>query len=143
MRAPLYRPFARAGDLVFVSGQVGVLPDGTTAPGGVAPQTAQALDNLRGVLKSAGLNMTDVVKVTVFLEDLDSYDAMNVAYEEAFPDSAVRPARSAVAVRGLVRDFVVEIEACAYQPAGPARTVGDAPVRHAYDDLPERSREEP
>lgn len=115
MSEPMYRPYVAAGETVFLSGQVGLLPDGSTITGGAEAQAVQALNNMRTVLESAGLTMADVVKVNVFLESMDDYDAMNAAYVQAFPEAAKRPARSAMAVHQLPRDFLVEIEGVAYR----------------------------
>src|SRR5690606_17959641 len=95
-----YSPAIRTGDLVFLSGQVGLRP-GTRelAAGGVAGETEQALENVRAVLAAAGLTPADVVKCTVFLADMRDYGAMNEVYARFF-DSAP-PARSAVGVNGL------------------------------------------
>lgn len=107
-----YSPAIRAGDLVFLSGQVGLRP-GTRAlaAGGIAGETEQALENVRTVLAAAGLSPADVVKCTVFLADMRDYDAMNAVYSRFF-DSAP-PARSAVGVNGLPLGARVEIECIA------------------------------
>ncbi|MFW2336241.1 RidA family protein [Ilumatobacter sp.] len=115
MSKPLgpYTPAVRAGDFIFVSGQVG-MADGSLADG-VAAQTAQAVANLTGQLASMGASLDDVVKTTCFLVDMDSFATFNAAYIEAFGDH--RPARSTVAVRELPVNAVVEIEAVAHRPA--------------------------
>lgn len=115
MSKPLgpYTPVVRAGDLVFVSGQVGVR-DGALADG-VAGQTAQAIANLTAQLASVGAELTDVVKTTCFLVDMDAFATFNDAYVAGFGKH--RPARSTVAVRELPVGAVVEIEAIAYLPA--------------------------
>jgi 2-iminobutanoate/2-iminopropanoate deaminase len=114
MSKPLgpYTPAVRAGDFVFVSGQVGAA-EGALVEGGVAGQTAQAVKNLTAQLDSMGLELTDVVKTTCFLVDMDAFATFNTAYVEAFGDH--RPARSTVAVRELPVGAVVEIEAVAYR----------------------------
>lgn len=114
MSKPLgpYTPAVRAGDLIFVSGQVGMV-DGAL-PDGVAAQTAQAVANLAGQLASMGASLDDVVKTTCFLIDMDAFATFNEAYVEAF--GRHRPARSTVAVRELPVSAVVEIEAVAYHP---------------------------
>ncbi len=114
MTKPLgpYTPVVRAGDFIFVSGQVGVA-DGQLVEGGVAGQTAQAVANLAGQLESMGASLTDVVKTTCVLVDMDSFTTFNDAYVEAL--GAHRPARSTVAVRELPVGAVVEIEAVAYR----------------------------
>ncbi len=111
-----YTPIRQAGDLLFVSGQVGVNPDNNVAPKDIAGQTERALLNLENVLRKSGAELNDVVKTTVFLTDMDNFAAMNEAYERRF--DSPRPARSAVAVRELPRvggdtELLVEIEAVA------------------------------
>ena len=115
MSKPLgpYTPVVRAGDFIIVSGQVGVV-DGALAAGGVAGQTTAALANLADRLAEMGASLTDVVKTTCFLIDMDSFDTFNTAYIESFGDH--RPARSTVAVRELPIGAQVEIEAMAYKP---------------------------
>ena len=105
-----YTPIVRAGAWLVVSGQVG-LRDGALVDGGVEAEARQALANLRGLLESEGASLADVVKTTVFLRHMDDYDAMNEVYVSAFGDH--RPARSAVAVAGLPRGALVEVEAWA------------------------------
>jgi 2-iminobutanoate/2-iminopropanoate deaminase len=104
-----YTPIVRAGEWLVVSGQLG-LHDGELA-GGTAEQCRQALANLAGLLESEGASLADVVKTTVFLRHMDDYDAMNEVYVAAFGDH--RPARSAIAVAGLPRGALVEVEAWA------------------------------
>jgi len=115
MSKPLgpYTPVVRAGDFIIVSGQVGVR-DGALADGGVAGQTAQAVANLADRLAEVGASLTDVVKTTCFLIDMDAFATFNAAYVDAFGDH--RPARSTVAVRELPIRAQVEIEAMAYRP---------------------------
>lgn len=105
-----YTPIVRAGDWLVVSGQVG-LRDGQIVDGGVREQLEQALANLRGLLEGEGASMSDVVKTTIFLRQMDDYVEMNEAYVAAFGEH--RPARSAVAVAGLPLGALVEIEAWA------------------------------
>jgi 2-iminobutanoate/2-iminopropanoate deaminase len=116
MSKPLgpYTPVVRAGDFIIVSGQVGA-NDGALVDGGVAGQTTQALANLVDRLAEMGAALTDVVKTTCFLIDMDSFATFNAAYIEGFGDH--RPARSTVAVRELPIGAQVEIEAMAYKPA--------------------------
>lgn len=116
MSKPLgpYTPVVRAGDFIIVSGQVGVV-DGVLADGGVAGQTAAAIANLAARLAEMGAELTDVVKTTCFLIDMDAFATFNAAYVEGFGDH--RPARSTVAVRELPVGAQVEIEAMAYRPA--------------------------
>jgi len=109
-----YTPVVRAGDLLVVSGQLGLGPDGLV-DGGVGPQLRRALENLRGLVEGAGARLDQVVKTTVFLTDMDDYATMNEVYCEAFGDH--RPARSAVAVAALPLGAVVEVEAWLHAPA--------------------------
>ncbi|MGZ6097346.1 MAG: RidA family protein [Myxococcaceae bacterium] len=102
----------RAGELVFVSGQLG-FPAGSRdlVPGGVGPETQAALEGVARNLAKVGLTMEDVVKCTVFLADIADFQTMNGAYTKAFPTDP--PARSTVAVAGLVAKAKVEIECIA------------------------------
>jgi 2-iminobutanoate/2-iminopropanoate deaminase len=113
-----YSPVRQAGNLLFVSGQIGVDAKTKTAPEDAAKQTAQALANLQTVLESADAHLKDIVKVTIFLTDMGNFTAVNEVYEQWF--DVPRPARSAVAVRELPRvagdtGLLVEIEATAYK----------------------------
>lgn len=106
-------PAVRAGDFVFVSGQVPVGADGKIVPGGVAAETRQVLENVRACLALAGCELPDVVKTTVWLRDRDDFAEFNAAYAEFFPEKP--PARSTAESR-LMIDIAVEIEAVAYKP---------------------------
>lgn len=116
MSTPLgpYRPIVRAGDFLIVSGQGG-MRDGSVVSGGVAAETTQAVANLASLLDTVGAGLTDVVKTTCFLTDMDSFATFNEAYSAAF--GGHRPARSTVEVSALPAGFLVEIEAWAYRPA--------------------------
>mgnify|MGYP000846008268 CR=1 FL=1 len=109
-----YTPLVRAGDFLIASGQLG-LGDAGLVDGGVAGQLRQAIGNLAALLESAGASLSDVVKTTVFLVDMDDYAVMNDVYCDGFGDH--RPARSAVAVAALPLGAVVEIEAWSHVPA--------------------------
>ena len=109
-----YTPVVRAGDFLVTSGQLGQR-DGQLVDGGIVAETRQAMANLKSVLESEGASISDVVKTTVFLADIDEWPAMNEPYLEALGDH--RPARSAFAVAGLPLGARVEIEAWAYRPA--------------------------
>ena len=113
--APPGLPFSsavRVGDLLFLSGQVGVLP-GTTelVPGGIEPETRQTMENIKAVLAYAGSSLDRVVKCTVFLADLQHYAAMNAVYASYFPVNP--PARSTLGANGLALGAAVEIECIA------------------------------
>jgi len=100
------------GDLVFTAGQIPLTPDGDLLDDeDIAVQTRQSLENVKAILEEEGLTMQDVLKVTVFLGDIDDFDEMNDAYKEYFQDNP--PARSAVEVGELPKGAGVEIEAIA------------------------------
>lgn len=105
-------PAVRAGDFVFVSGQVPVV-NGAVVPGGIGPETRAVLDHVKACLALAGAKMEDVVKTTVWLRDRDDFPAFNAVYAEYFPNRP--PARSTAESR-LMIDIAVEIEAIAYAP---------------------------
>lgn len=108
-------PYSQAisfGPFVYTSGQLPIDPStGEFAPGGISEQTHQSLRNLQAVLQAAGLDLQDVVKTTVFLADMNDFAAMNQVYAQYF--SAPFPARSAVAVKTLPKNALVEIECIA------------------------------
>ncbi|MDR3261839.1 MAG: Rid family detoxifying hydrolase, partial [Tannerella sp.] len=95
-----YSQAVRVGNLVFVSGQLGLDPaTGAFVEGGVKEQTSQAFRNIRAILSAAGYTIQDVVKVTVFLVDMADFAAVNEVYAASFEGDF--PARSAVAVKTL------------------------------------------
>ena len=111
-------PYSQAvgiGGLLFTSGQIPLLPDGSLVEGDVQAQTRQVLANLAAVLEAGGSSLDQVVKCTVFLADMNDFAAVNAVYGEAFTDDP--PARSAVEVARLPRDVMVEIEAVALRSA--------------------------
>ncbi len=116
-----YSPIVRAGDLLVVSGQLGLV-DGAMVTGGVAAETAQALRNMSVLLEGEGARLSDVVKTTVFLRHMRDFDLMNEAYVAAFGEH--RPARSAFAVAELPRLALVEIEAWAHAPRSSSAPTG-------------------
>ncbi|MBR2520871.1 MAG: RidA family protein [Oscillospiraceae bacterium] len=107
-----YSQGIKAGNLVFCSGQLPVDPTtGAFAGITIEEQTRQSLLNVSAVLEAAGVSLSDVVKTTVFLKDMNDFTAMNGVYTQFFPSDA--PARSAVEVARLPKDALVEIEAIA------------------------------
>jgi len=101
---------------VFCSGQIAIDPaSGRMAEGGIEAETRRALENLRELLRAAGLGLRDVVKTTIFLADLADFETVNRIYGEHF--SAPYPARSTVQVAALPRRALIEIEATARRPA--------------------------
>lgn len=109
-----YSQAIRVGDMLFCSGQVGRAPAAAKIEGDIQQQTRQVLDNLKAVLAAAGLDVSNVVKTTVFLTDMNDFAAMNEIYAQYLaPDGVVPPARSTVQVSRLPMDAQVEIEAIA------------------------------
>lgn len=97
--------------MVFCSGQVGLDPMSGDLVDGLESQTKRALTNLKGVLEASGSSLGSVVKTTVFLTSMDDFGAMNAIYGEFFPQDP--PARSTIAVSGLPKGAVFEVEAIA------------------------------
>ena len=112
-KAP-YSPVVVDGDLVLTAGQVGFDGNGYLVPGGIEPQTRQALDNLTACLRAAGCERDDVLKVGAYLADLRDFEAYNAVYREYFQEPY--PARTTVGV-SLPGGILVEIEATARVPA--------------------------
>lgn len=107
-------PYSQAiavGDMLFISGQIPVNPADGTVPEGIAAQTAQSISNIKAILAEAGMTIDNVVKTTVFLADMSLFSAMNEVYAQNF--TAPFPARSAVAVKELPKQVLVEIETIA------------------------------
>lgn len=100
-----------AGNTLYTSGQLGLIPATGELPQGVEAQAAQALDNLKAVLAAAGMDLADVVKTTVFLADMNDFAAINALYSKYFPGEA--PARSCVQAAALPKGALFEIEAVA------------------------------
>ena len=113
-------PFAtavRAGDFVFISGQVAMKENGEIEPGGVESQTKRTMENVIAALALAGCTLDDVVKVGVWLDDTRDFWTFNKVYASYFPNGG--PARSTVRSKLMV-DAKVEIDAVAYQPLANA-----------------------
>jgi len=106
-----YSQAIRAGGFVYTSGQIGLTPEGDLVGETIEEQTRQVLTNLASVLKAAGCSLTQVVKTTVFLADMNDFGVVNGIYGEYFAENP--PARSAVQVARLPKDVKIEIEAIA------------------------------
>ena len=107
-----YSQAIRIGNLVYTSGQIPIDPTtGTFVEGGIKEQTCQSLTNVKAILEEAGLSMTNVVKTTVLMADMNDFADMNAVYAEFF--SEPYPTRSAVAVKTLPKGALVEIEVVA------------------------------
>ena len=99
------------GDLVFTSGQLPLNPDTNEMPQGIEAQAKQSLDNVKAVVEAAGSDMSKVVKVTIFLKDLNDFGKVNEIYGTYFTKNY--PARSCVQVARIPRDALIEVEAVA------------------------------
>ena len=119
----LDRPFSeavRAGDFLFLSGQLGEIPEtGKLAEGGLQAEARQTLINVKRVLEANGSSLSDVVKCTVFLADISEWPAFNTVYRQFFQKPF--PARSALAASGLALNARVELECIAYVPPRSSR----------------------
>lgn len=114
-----YSQARRAGELLFISGQIALDPaSGRMIGENAAEQTARVMQNLGAVLRAAGLGWEDVVNTTVFLADLDDFEAMNQVYAGFFPPGADPPARACVQTAALPKGALVEIEAVAHGGPG-------------------------
>ena len=110
-----YVQAVRAGDLLFASGQLGLIPENGRLPEGIGAQTRQALANVNAVLEEAGFSRADVVKTTVFLTDLGNFSLVNEIYGDFFGNG--KPARSCVEVSALPKGGLIEIEITAARQA--------------------------
>ena len=107
-----YSPAVRAGQLLFVSGQVALDPaTGNMVEGGIAEQTRRVLDNVGALLTAGGRSFADVVRTTIFLADMNDFAAVNEIYGQYFPEPY--PARATVQVARLPKDARVEIDVIA------------------------------
>lgn len=99
------------GDMVFTSGQIPLTAEGVLVEGGIVEQTHQVIRNVEAVLQEAGSGLEQVVKTTVFIKDMNQFQAINEVYAEYFTDH--RPARSCVEVARLPKDVLIEMEVIA------------------------------
>jgi 2-iminobutanoate/2-iminopropanoate deaminase len=107
-----YSAGVKIGNFVYTAGQLGIDPkSGKLVTGGVEAETRQALMNISEILKAAGVSLSDVVKTTVFLQNMDDFGVMNVIYGEFFQDQY--PARSTIQVAKLPLNAAIEVEAIA------------------------------
>lgn len=109
-----YNQAIRAGHTLYISGQIALSPQtGELVGGSVADEARQVLDNLAAILAEAGYALTDVVKTTIFLRNMDDFATVNTVYGTYFTEQA--PARETVAVAGLPKNVSVEISAIAWK----------------------------
>jgi len=105
-----YSQAIKVGNFIYTSGQIALTPNGEFLDGDVKTQTRQVCENLKAVLNEAGVGIENVVKTTIFLENIDDFAAVNEVYGEYFSH---KPARSTVAVKSLPKGAKVEIECVA------------------------------
>jgi 2-iminobutanoate/2-iminopropanoate deaminase len=109
-----YSPAVRAGDFIFVSGQLAVDPETNQyTPGDIQQETRMTLNNIKRILEGAGASMADAVRVGVFLADGSEFAKMNEVYSEFFGDA--KPARTTIVCK-FMADIKVEIDCVAYKP---------------------------
>jgi 2-iminobutanoate/2-iminopropanoate deaminase len=106
-----YSQAIKAGNLLFIAGQLPINPSTGEVKGDIKIQTNQSLENIRAVLAAAGASMQDVVKTTVYLKNLSDFNSMNETYCEYFSSSP--PARACVEVSNLGRGALIQIEGIA------------------------------
>lgn len=106
-----YSQAVKAGELIFVSGQIPLTPEGELITGSVAEQTRQALKNLEAILLEAGSSLSQVVKVNIYAADLEDFAEINRIYSSFFEDDP--PARAFVEVSRLPKDVKIEISCTA------------------------------
>lgn len=106
-----YSQAIKTGNMLFISGQIPIDPATGLMADGIKAQTRQSIANIKAILKEAGLSIDNVVKTTVFLADMSLFGPMNEVYEAEF--TSPYPARSAVAVKELPKQALVEIETIA------------------------------
>ena len=107
-----YSQGVKVGNLIFTSGQLPMNPQSGELVADIEGATQQSLDNVKAVLEAAGATMDNIIKIVVFLRDMNDFAAMNDVYATYFPNDP--PARSAVQVARLPKDAILEIEAIAY-----------------------------
>ncbi|AZZ59929.1 RidA family protein [Oenococcus sp. UCMA 16435] len=111
-----YSQGVKSGKTLYCSGQIGIDPKkGTLVSSDVEPQAKQALENVKAIVTAAGLDVADIVKVTVFMVNINDFGKINEIYAAFFEGASLLPARSAVGVQALPASATVEIEALAVQ----------------------------
>lgn len=110
-----FHPAVRAGDYIFVSGQVAKDETGNMCVGNIEEETRSTLESIRRILKLEGADLSDLVKVTVYLEDVRDFGRYNRVFAEYFPEGRI--ARTTVEARAVI-SCKIEMDAVAYKPAG-------------------------
>lgn len=109
-----YSQAIKLNNLIFTSGQIPITPSGELVDRDIKRQTRQVLTNLQNVLAEAGSSLNEVIKVTIYLEDMNDFGVVNVIYADYFGDH--KPARSTVAVKTLPKNVLVEMDVIAQAP---------------------------
>ena len=110
-----FQPAVRAGDFIFVSGQVAKDEKGNMCVGNIEDETRWTMESIRRILKEAGADLEDVVRITVYLEDARDFGRYNGVFKEYFPDGNI--ARTTVEARAVI-SCKIEMDAIAYKPQG-------------------------
>ncbi len=108
-----YSQAIKSNGIIYTSGQIALTPSGELVDRDIKRQTKQVLTNLKNVLEESDSSLDNVIKTTIFLENIEDFGIVNVIYAEYFGDH--KPARSTVAVRTLPKNVLVEIEAIAVE----------------------------
>jgi len=109
-----YSQAVKAGNFLFISGQIAIDPNtNKLVEGSVQRHTEMIFSNIRAILKKAGMDLTNIVKVTVFIKDMNNFSPVNEVYSKYFTENP--PARSFVEVSRLPKDVPIEIEVIAYK----------------------------
>ncbi len=112
-----YSQAVRAGDFVFLSGQIPLDPaTGALVKATIEIETQRVIENLRAVLRAAGCTFANVARTTIYLTDMNDFTAVNAEYGKAFEAAPTLPARATVEVKGLPKGARVEIDAVAFAP---------------------------
>ncbi len=107
-----YSQGVKADNLIFTSGQLPIIPEtGELLKDDIKKETRQCLENVKAILEEAGATLRDIVKVNIYIVDMDNFSSINEVYEEYFNEH--KPARSCVEVSQLPKDGNIEIEAIA------------------------------
>ena len=108
-----YSQGVKAGNFLFVAGQGGADPKTGTMAEGIEAQTRQTLANIKGIVEASGFSMRDVVKVSIFLKNMDDFKKLNEVYKTFFPEDP--PARTTVEAKLPAQGMLIEIDAIAYR----------------------------
>lgn len=111
-----YSQAVRAGQFLFISGQLPITVDGTLLKGSAAEQTTQTMKNIEAIVREAGGSLENLAQVTVYITSVDYWPEVNSAYKECLGETQVPPARAVVPVKELHYGALIEIQATAYLP---------------------------